>query len=122
MVEGPARAAVGAGKHSYSVTRAGWQPAEGTVTVKSGEIKLLTVNMGAGAEAATGIVNVKTIPSGATVTAHGNRIESQTPASLRLTAGRHTLVISLSGFRPQQRVIEVMADGNVEVDVTMPRQ
>jgi hypothetical protein len=115
----PARAAVVAGKHSYSVMRGGVSLYEGTVTVESGGIKLVRVPSSVGE--ATGIVNVKTIPSGATVSADGNQIESQTPTSFRLTAGQHTLVISLFGFRPVRRVIEVKADGNVEVDVPMPR-
>jgi serine/threonine protein kinase len=118
----PARAAVVAGSHSYSVTRAGWPPYEGTVMVESGRMKVVKVTLSVGAEDATGIVSVKTIPSGATVMADGNRIESQTPTSFRLTAGRHTLVISLSGFRPVRQVVDVKADGNVEVDVPMPRQ
>jgi serine/threonine protein kinase len=115
----PARAAVVAGKHSYSVMRGGVSLYDGTVTVESGGIKLVRVPSSVGE--ATGIVNVKTIPSGATVSADGNQIESQTPTSFRLTAGQHTLVISLFGFRPVRRVIEVKADGNVEVDVPMPR-
>jgi hypothetical protein len=117
----PVRAAVDAGSHSLSVTRSGWKPYEGTVTVTSGQVKLVTVTMSVGSEAATGVVNVKTIPPDATVTADGNRIPSQTPASFSLPAGRHTLVISLSGYRPQQRVIEVKAGEPVEVDVAMPR-
>jgi len=115
----PARAAVVAGKHSYSVMRGGVSLYDGTVKVESGGIKLVRVPSSVGE--ATGIVNVKTIPSGATVSADGNQIESQTPTSFRLTAGQHTLVISLFGFRPVRRVIEVKADGNVEVDVPMPR-
>jgi predicted Ser/Thr protein kinase len=117
----PAHTTVVAGKHKCTVTRAGWTPVEKTFTVGSGVLTTIRVTLG-GEVAATGIVAVKTIPPGATVWADGNRIESQTPTSFRLTAGRHTLVISLSGFRPVQRVIEVTADGNVDVDVPLPRQ
>ena len=118
----PARDTVVAGKHSISVTPSGGgAPFERTVTVESGKTGIVSVTFSVGTEAATGIVNVKTIPSGATVSADGNQIESQTPTSFRLTAGQHTLVISLFGFRPVRRVIEVKADGNVEVDVPMPR-
>jgi hypothetical protein len=115
----PARAAVVAGKHSYSVMRGGVSLYDGTVKVESGGIKLVRVPLSVGE--ATGIVTVKTIPSGATVLADGNRIESQTPTSFRLTSGRHTLVISFSGFRPVQRVIEVKANEPVEVDEELPR-
>jgi hypothetical protein len=117
----PARASVVAGSHKYTVRRPGAAPYENTFKITSGAILNLTVNLG-GEVAATGIVTVKTIPSGATVLADNNRIESQTPTSFRLTAGRHTLVISFSGFRPVQRVIEVKADEPVEVDVDMHHQ
>jgi serine/threonine protein kinase len=118
----PAHAVVAAGKHSYSVTRPGLPPYESTITVESGGIKVVRVPMSVGGEATTGIVSVKTIPPGATVSADGKRIEGQTPTSFSLTAGQHTLVISLSGYRPVQRVVDVKADGNNEVDVPMLRQ
>jgi hypothetical protein len=119
----PAHSAVIAGSHSFSITRPeGGTPYERTFNVKSGEMPVFTVNMTRPGEGTTGIVNVKTIPSGATVSADGNSIASQTPTSFSLNAGRHTLVISLSGYRPQQRMIEVKAGEPVEVDVSMPRQ
>jgi hypothetical protein len=117
----PARASLIAGDHRYAIRRPGAEPYEKSFNLASGAIKQITVRLG-GEVAATGIVAVKTIPPGATVWADGNRIESQTPTSFRLTAGQHTLVISLSGFKPVQRVIEVKADGNVDVDVPLPRQ
>ena len=117
----PARAPVVAGKHSYSVTRAGWQPYEGTVTVESGQVKIVRVTMSGGAEAATGIVDVRTTPGSATVSADGNP-EGLTPTSFRLSPGRHTLIISLSGYRSVQQVIEVKAGELNEVHVPMTRQ
>jgi hypothetical protein len=118
----PAHSAVVAGSHSIRVTRPGWTPYEGTVKVKSGAMPVITVTMSRPGEGTTGIVNVKTIPPNATISADGNRIESQTPASFSLTVGQHTLVISLSGYRTVQRVIDVKADQPLEVDVPMTRQ
>jgi hypothetical protein len=117
----PAHAIVVAGTHKYTVNRPGAAPYENTFTAKSGVLMNVRVNLG-GEVAATGIVDVKTIPPGATVWADSNSVGGQTPTSFRLTTGQHTLVISLSGFRPVQRVIEVKADGNVEVDVPLTRQ
>jgi hypothetical protein len=114
----PARASVVAGSHNYTVRRPGAAPYENTFKVTSGAIMNVRVNLGG---EGTGIVQVRTIPSGATLLADGSPVEGQTPTSFRLTVGQHTLVISLSGFRPVQRVIEVKADGNNEVDVPMPR-
>jgi predicted Ser/Thr protein kinase len=117
---GPTRATLSAGTHTYSVTRAGWQPAVGTVDIESGRMKIIRVNMSGGE--ATEIVDVKTIPSGATVTADGKQIGGQTPTSFRLTVGRHTLVISHSGCRSVQQVIEVKAGQPNEVHVPMTCQ
>jgi hypothetical protein len=115
----PARASVAAGSHKYTVRQPGAAPYENTFNIKSGAILGLTVNLG-GEAAATGIVGVRTIPVGATVLADGNPVEGLTPTSFRLTPGRHTLLISLSGFRSVQQVIEVKADGpNPPVDVRM---
>jgi hypothetical protein len=116
----PAHTVVPAGSHVYAVRRPGSAPFENTFTARSGVLTTVRVNLG-GEVASTGIVTVKTIPPGATVWADGNRIAGQTPTSFRLTAGQHTLAISLSGFRPAQRPVEVKADGNVEVDVPLAR-
>jgi hypothetical protein len=62
---------------------------------------------------------VRTIPTGASVLADGKPVEGQTPTSFRLTAGRHTLVISLSGFRPVEQVVEVKANDTVPVHVRL---
>ena len=115
----PARESVAAGSHKYTVRQPGAAPYEDTFNIKSGAILGLTVNLGGGA-AATGIVGVRTIPVGATVLADGNPVPGLTPTSFRLTPGRHTLLISLSGYRSVQQVIEVKADGpNPPVDVRM---
>ena len=117
----PARASVVAGSHKYAVRRPGAAPYENTFRITSGAILDVRVNLG-GEAAGTGIVEVHTIPLGATVFADGNRIESQTPASFSLPTGRHTLVISLSGYKSVTQVIEVKADEPVKVAVPMPRQ
>jgi serine/threonine-protein kinase len=117
----PARASVVAGSHRYVVRRPGAAPYENTFKITSGAILDVRVNLG-GEAAGTGIVEVHTIPLGATVFADGNRIESQTPASFSLPTGRHTLVISLSGYKSVTQVIEVKADEPVKVAVPMPRQ
>jgi serine/threonine protein kinase len=118
---GPVHKILPIGEHTFMVRGPGGTSGERTFKIESGKTAILRVPQG-GEGAATGIVNVKTIPGGATVLADGNRVESQTPTSFRLTAGQHTLVIYLSGFKPVQRVIEVKADGSVEVDVPLPRR
>jgi hypothetical protein len=118
----PAHTAVVAGSHSYSVTRPGETPYEGTVNVKSGAMPVIRVSMNRPGEGTTGIVSVNTIPPGATVVADGKPAGGPTPTSFRLTAGPHTLIISLSGHRSVERVIEVRIGEPLEERVDMSHQ
>jgi hypothetical protein len=118
----PARESVAAGSHKYTVRRPGAAPYENTFKIASGAILNVTVNLKGVEAAATEIVTVNTIPPGATVSADGKPAEGQTPTSFRLTAGPHTLVISLSGHRPVQRVIEVKIGEPLEERVDMSHQ
>jgi hypothetical protein len=88
--------------------------------MKSGAILSLKINLGE-VVAATGIVEVRTIPPGATVQADGNPVGGQTPTAFRLTAGQHTLVISLPGFRPAREVIEVSPNRTIPLIVGLSR-
>jgi len=117
----PGPQSVKAGEHTFMARSAAGASQEKTFKVSSGGTVVLKASEVGGGEA-TAVVNVKTIPAGATVTVDSNRIDVQTPTSFSLTPGRHTLVISLSGFRPVERVIEVKAGQPQEVDVRLPRQ
>jgi hypothetical protein len=117
---GPAHATVPVGSHKYTVMRPGLTPYENTFTAKSGMLTHVTVNLG-GEAAATGIVEVRTIPPGATVLADGNAVGGQTPTSFSLSLGRHILSISLFGFRPQKVEVDVKATGNPVVEVRLQR-
>jgi hypothetical protein len=87
--------------------------------MKSGSIITRRVDLGGGA---TGTVALKTIPPGATVLADGAPVGGQTPTSFRLSAGRHTLTISLAGYRAARREVNVPPDGLAEVNEVLNRQ
>jgi len=118
----PARESVVAGSHKYTVRQPGAAPYENTFKITSGAILNVTVNLKGGEAAATEIVTVNTIPPGATVSADGKPAGGQTPTSFRLTAGPHTLIISLSGHRSVERVIEVRIGEPLEERVDMSHQ
>jgi serine/threonine-protein kinase len=117
----PARASVVAGSHKFTVRQPGAAPYEKTFKITSGAIQTWKVNLG-GEAAATEIVTVNTIPPGATVVADGKPAGGQTPTSFRLTTGPHTLIISLSGHRSVERVIEVRIGEPLEERVDMSHQ
>jgi hypothetical protein len=113
----PVRATLAAGPHKYTVKGPDGSPYEYSFDLKSGSSLTKTVKFSGGATAApTGTVAVKTIPPGATVLADGAPVGGQTPTSFRLSAGRHTLTISLAGYRAIRREVDVPPDGLAEVN------
>jgi serine/threonine-protein kinase len=115
----PVAAVLPLGNHTYAVKQPGVEPKPKVYNLKSG-IHQLTVTLAVAAT--TGIVEVRTIPAGASVQADGALIGGQTPTNFRLSVGPHTLTISLSGCRPVQRQIAVAENDNpaVQVFLTCP--
>jgi len=116
----PVHATLAPGNHTYTVKQPGAAPYENTVMLKSGEIISKTITLGA--PVATGIVEVRTIPPGATVMADGALVGGQTPTSFRLSVGTHTLVISLSGYSPIQRQVTALDSETTAVNVSLAGQ
>ncbi len=115
----PVKATVAVGQHAYTIKRPGMEPFESTFNMKNGAIMTKKVDLGGGPVAPTGIVEVRTIPSGATILADGAPVGSQTPTSFRLPAGRHTLTITLSGYPPARREVDVPANDSVGINVRL---
>jgi hypothetical protein len=109
-----------AGDHTYTVKRPGAEPYQSAFTLKSGAI--LTKKLNLGEVTRTGIVEVRTIPPGATVLVDGSPVGGQTPTSFRLAVGPHTLAISLSGYRPVQQQVDVSASGTSNININLTSQ
>jgi len=63
-------------------------------------------------------VTVKSTPDGADITVDGKFV-GNTPSSLRLTPGDHTILIEKSGMKSWQRTMTVSAGGNVTIDAKL---
>jgi hypothetical protein len=105
---GPGPQNVKIGEHKFFVKGPWGTTQVKTFNVESGATVFLRVPE-VGGEAAMAAVTVNTIPAGAAVSVDGTRIDVQTPTSFPLTLGRHTLVISHSGCRAEEVVVEVTA-------------
>jgi serine/threonine-protein kinase len=116
----PVRVNLPPGNYTYTVKPATGQSYDYTVTLRSGDIITKTVTLNNAAT--TGIVETHTIPLGATVLADGSPVNGKTPTSFRLPVGTHTLVISLSGYRPVQQQVTVTENATTTVNVTLPNQ
>jgi hypothetical protein len=116
----PVHATLAPGNHIYTVKQPGAAPYENTVTLKSGDIISKTITLGA--SVATGIVEVRTIPPGATVMADGALVGGQTPTSFRLSVGTHALVISLSGYAPIRQQVTASESETTAVNASLTSQ
>jgi predicted Ser/Thr protein kinase len=113
----PARKTVNVGQHTYALRQAGKEIYSSAFEIKyDGYILTKKVDLGGGPALPTGIIEVRTIPPGATVYADGKAVGGTTPTSLRLSAGRHTLTLSLSGYRPLQKEVDLPADGSLVIN------
>jgi len=118
----PIQAEVSVGQHTY-VIKCPEDSYERSFTMKDEGLVSKTFTCGmTTAPVSTGIVEVRTIPYGATVYADGKPVQGTTPTNFRLPAGRHTLTISLSGYPPLQKEVDVPPDGSVAVNEKLARQ
>jgi hypothetical protein len=72
------------------------------------------------AEADKGAVNVSSIPSGADVLLDGNFV-GNSPAALKLPAGKHTITVKMSGYADWTREISVQSASEVQLTTTLEK-
>ena len=77
---------------------------------------------GNGATAGMSKVNVKTTPKGAQIAVNRRMVEKTTPLEFLLNPGNYVVDITLSGYKPVQKVITVEQGGNVVIDETLEPQ
>ena len=114
----PVQAMVITGEHSVTITRPGQDPYHTTVVAKSGAVVMKTVTLG-GETTPTGIVEVRTIPPGASVLADNQPAGGTTPTSFRLAPGHHVITVSRSGSRPMRQEVHVTIDEVSKVQMTL---
>jgi eukaryotic-like serine/threonine-protein kinase len=77
---------------------------------------------GGGDTAGMGAVNIKTQPKGAQVAVNNRIVDKFSPVDFSLNPGTYVIDITLSGFKPIHRVIEVEKGGRVAIDENLDRQ
>jgi serine/threonine protein kinase len=118
----PVEQVVPVGQHTYEIRMSGMGTRDGTFTIREeGHIVRLRVPLSSDVSS-TGIVEVRTIPPGASVFVDGKPAGGTTPMNFRVTAGSHTVTISLSGYRPVQKKIEVAAGQSAVINERLPSQ
>jgi serine/threonine protein kinase len=77
---------------------------------------------GNGAQAGMGKVSVKTSPKGAQIAINRRMLDKTSPVEFLLSPGNYVVDITLTGYKPVQRVITVDHGGNVAIDEAMETQ
>jgi PEGA domain-containing protein len=106
----PIHAALSEGEHIYQVMPTGIRAFEKKFKITSGTIRILHVSFVPLPVPPTGMLVVESNPPGAAVEVDGGSFEAWTPATFELAAGPHQLRLSLDGYRPVARAVEVGPD------------
>jgi hypothetical protein len=77
---------------------------------------------GGGAQASMGKVSVKTSPKGAQIAINRRVLDKTSPVEFLLNPGNYIVDITLTGYKPVQRVITVDQGGNVAIDEALQTQ
>jgi serine protease len=77
---------------------------------------------GGGDTAGMGAVNVRTQPKGAQVAVNNRILDKFSPVDFFLNPGTYVIDITLSGYKPVHRVVEVQKGGKVAVEENLERE
>jgi len=77
-----------------------------------------------GGESAAGMskVSIKTQPKGAQITVNRRMIDKPTPVDFMLNPGNYVIEITMSGYRPIERVVSVQQGSKLELNESMEPQ
>ncbi|HST11525.1 MAG TPA: PEGA domain-containing protein [Terriglobales bacterium] len=74
---------------------------------------------GSGAQAGMGKVSVKTSPKGAQIAINRRMLDKGSPVDFLLSPGNYIVDITLTGYKPVQKVITVEQNGSIGIDETL---
>ncbi len=117
LIGGQFTASLGKGKHSYFVKADHYIAEHGSITVEGSMDKQIVLTKG------IGILSLTSNPSGATVAIDNVKVGT-TPLLLdNITAGVHSLTISMMGYEPSTRTITVQKNETTELaTVLLPKR
>ena len=77
---------------------------------------------GGGDTAGMGSISIKTQPKGAQVAINNRIMDKFSPVDLYLSPGTYVVDITMSGYKPNHRVIEVQKGGKIAIDEVLEKQ
>jgi hypothetical protein len=77
---------------------------------------------GSGAQAGMGKISIKTSPKGAQIAVNRRMLDKGSPVDFLLSPGNYVVDITLTGYKPVQKVITVEQNGTIGIDETLQPQ
>jgi len=129
------------GQHSFVIKKQGYLEETSSASLQAGQIFHFAPTLkalgsaddiklggkfkklfGGGDTAGMGAVNVRTQPKGAQVAVNNRILDKFSPVDFFLNPGTYVIDITLSGYKPVHRVVEVQKGGKVAVDENLERE
>ncbi len=105
---------ISSGSHTYKLTLNGYDDSTGTVTVTAGQTSTVSVTLTA--IVTTGSISFASTPSGASITLDSVNLGQVTPYTKSgISAGNHSYLLKLSGYKDYLGTVTVTADQTVTV-------
>lgn len=134
----PATFPLASGEHKVEVKKSGYQEAETTTAIKSGQnhtfaptlvaakaggnpFRSIRGMFGAKIPEGKGMVNFKTTPPGADIFHNGVKVGKQTPAKFPMDPGNYKVTIRKAGYKVRVHEFRVDKGKSVDVDVTLEK-
>ncbi|MCL5037861.1 MAG: PEGA domain-containing protein [Chloroflexi bacterium] len=105
------------GDHQLRVTREGYGDYNEQITILPGQDRTIKVRLTKIQD--TGTLKISSVPGEALVEADG-KAAGNTPITLTLLPGKHTVIITKEGYLRQIRLIELKTGDSKEITVVMP--
>lgn len=129
-----------AGPHTFAIRKQGYLEETSSASLQAGQVFHFAPTLralgsaddiklggkfkklfGGGDTAGMGAVNIKTQPKGAQVAVNNRILDKFSPVDFFLNPGTYVIDITLSGYKPVHRVVEVQKSGKVAVDENLER-
>jgi serine/threonine-protein kinase len=138
----PAQITLDKGTHTILVRKAGYLDETTSATAQPGQTyhfaptlrqlgnaddiktvgKVRKLFGGKNAQAGMGKVTIKTNPKGAQIAVNRRMLDKNSPVEFLLNPGNYIVDITLTGYKPVQKVITVEQDGTISIDETLQTQ
>ena len=107
----PCSVPMSSGRHTLAVTMNGWRSSLKIFEVPKQTEILIEL------QRSTGMLAVRTNPTGASISVDGQERKDKTPAMISLNAGKHHIAVSLPGYAKKEYEVEIKDSATADMEV-----